>query len=72
MPLSLSYLCSNAALYAEDCDSLTPVLTAAVHEKAVAFCCLMEYVDMSDSKQNPIFKAIEIKCMWETVLHVSN
>ena len=26
---------------------------------------------MSDPKQNPIFKAIQIECMWETVLNVS-
>ena len=71
MPISLSYFCSNAALYAEDCNSLTPVLTAAVHAKTAAFCCLMECVDMSDPKQNPIFKAIQIECMWETVLNVS-
>ena len=31
----------------------------------------MKYVDMTDPKQNPIFKAIEIKCLGETVLNVS-
>ena len=66
-----SHLCSDADLYAEDCNSVTPVLAAAVHGKTDAFCCLMMYVDMSDRKQNPLFKAIEINCTKEIKLNVS-
>ena len=64
-------LYSGADLFAEDCDSFTPVLAAAVHGNTAAFHCLMESVDMSDSKQNPVFKAIEIRCSWEAILNVS-
>ena len=67
----LSHLCSHADLYAEDSNSLTPILAAAVHEKTEAFRCLMEYVDMSNPKQNPIFKAIEIKSIQERDFNVS-
>lgn len=68
---SLSHLCSHADLYAEDCNLLTPVLTAAVHEKTEAFCFLMKYVDMNNPKQNPIFKAIETECIQEMDFNVS-
>ena len=68
--LALS-LYSGADLFAEDCDSFTPVLAAAVHGNTAAFHCLMESVDMSDSRQNPVFKAIEISCSWEAILNVS-
>ena len=67
----LSHLCSHADLYAEDSNLLTPILAAAVHEKTEAFRCLMEYVDMSNPKQNPIFKAIEIKSIQERDFNVS-
>jgi len=64
-------LYSGADLFAEDCDSFTPVLAAAVHGKTAAFHCLMKYVNMNDSKQNPIFKAIQTRCNWEVILDVS-
>jgi len=64
-------LYSGADLFAEDCDSFTPVLTAAAHRKTAAFHCLMKYVNMNDSKQNPIFKAIQTRCNWEVILDVS-
>ena len=68
---SLSHLCSHADLYAEDSNSLTPILAAAVYEKTEAFRCLMEYIDMSNPKQNPIFKAIGIKSIQEMDFNVS-
>ena len=32
----------------------------------------MKHVNMSDHKENPIFKAIEIQCRWESILSVSS
>ena len=69
--ISLSHLYSHADLYAEDSNSLTPVLAAAVHEKTEAFHCLMEYVNLNNPQQNPIFKAIEIKKTQEIDFNVS-
>lgn len=68
---SLSHLYSHADLYAEDSNSLTPVLAAAVHEKTEAFHCLMEYVNMNNPQHNPIFKAIGIKSTQEIDFNVS-
>ena len=49
---------SAADLYAKDCNSHTPIMTSAVQKQVTAFQHFMKYVDMNNSKKNPIFTTL--------------
>lgn len=48
----------GANLSAEDCNSFTPILTAAANKHRETFECLMDKVDLRSMTENPAFKVL--------------